>query len=71
MGKPVIWGEMTVEEIGKYITADSLAYNSLEGLRSTVHPDENDYCCACFDAKYPVEFPWKDYSQLILFGKNL
>ena len=60
----------SVEEINRYITSDSLAYISLDGLKSTVYPDENNYCCACFDSHYPVEFPWKDYSQLILFEKN-
>jgi amidophosphoribosyltransferase len=66
----LIGSSHSVKEIGKYITADSVAYLSLEGLKSTVHPDQENYCCACFNGEYPVEFPWKDYSQLILFGKN-
>ncbi|MCI4625994.1 MAG: amidophosphoribosyltransferase [Candidatus Magnetoovum sp. WYHC-5] len=43
------------DEIRKYITADSLAYLSLEGLRSTL-PNPDDFCYACFDGVYPIEF---------------
>jgi len=61
----------SVEEINQYITSDTLTYLSLEGLKSTVYPDQDNYCCACFEGNYPIEFEWKDYSQLILFGKNI
>ncbi|MGA1862929.1 amidophosphoribosyltransferase [Deferribacter thermophilus] len=42
----------TVEEIRKYITADSLAYLSLEGLHECVKPYK--FCDACFSGKYPT-----------------
>ncbi len=55
----------SVEEIRKYITADSLAYLSLEGLKSIV-PNPDDYCTACFDNKYPISFPGEHMQQMEL-----
>lgn len=51
-----------VEEIRKYITADSLHYLSIEGLRSCV-PNADDFCYACFDGKYPIEFQKPDLNS--------
>ena len=53
------------EEIKKYITADSLSYLSLEGLKKMV-PDPADYCTACFDNTYPIMFPKESMEQLEL-----
>ncbi|GAB4388740.1 MAG: amidophosphoribosyltransferase [Thermodesulfovibrionales bacterium] len=55
----------SVDEIKKYITADSLAYLSLEGLRNIV-PDSGDYCTACFDNRYPIHFPGEHMQQMEL-----
>jgi len=49
----------SLEEIKKYITCDTLGYLSMEGLRHVVGGEENPYCYACFDGRYPVEFPIK------------
>jgi amidophosphoribosyltransferase len=43
----------TVEEINKYVTSDSLAYLSHEGMMAAVGGDGR-YCSACFTGKYPV-----------------
>ncbi len=51
------------EEIKKYITADSLAYLSLGGLRKIV-PNPENYCTACFDNNYPIMFPKESLEQL-------
>ncbi|MBE0425060.1 MAG: amidophosphoribosyltransferase [Nitrospirae bacterium] len=51
------------EEIRKYITADSLAYLSLEGLKNIV-PNSHDYCTACFDCNYPISFPGEHLKQM-------
>ena len=63
-----------VEEIRRYITADSLGYLSLEGLRGAVRPDlEKDtvsFCEACFSGDYPVAFP-RDDAQLSLWTQRL
>ncbi len=54
-----------VDEIRKYITADSLAYLSLEGLRASV-PNPDDYCYACFTNDYPIPFPSEQTEQMEL-----
>jgi len=43
-----------IEEIKKYIGADSLAYLSLEGLIKSTGLAKSDLCTACFDGDYPV-----------------
>lgn len=55
-----------VEEIRKYLTADTLGYISLEGLNKVV-PQRMNYCAACFDGCYPVPFPDEKVPQLGLF----
>src|SRR3954465_8182657 len=43
----------SVEEIARYVTADSLGYLSLEGLANSVgDPEVKTFCTACFDGKY-------------------
>lgn len=46
----------TIEQIKKFIRADSLAYLSLEGLIKTVGGKKDKFCMACFDGDYPVDF---------------
>jgi len=55
-----------VEEIRKYVTADSLAYLGLEGLKKLVSESEN-YCSACFDNIYPINFPGEHLEQMEFF----
>ena len=46
----------TVDEIRKYLNADSLHYLSPEGMvKATKLPREN-FCMACWDGKYPVAY---------------
>jgi amidophosphoribosyltransferase len=59
----------SIEEIRKYITADSLGYISMEGIQKIV-PQRMDYCAACFDGEYPVPFPGEKMLQLGLFDKE-
>ncbi|MGH7780224.1 MAG: amidophosphoribosyltransferase [Candidatus Binataceae bacterium] len=48
----------SVEEIRRWIGADSLGYLSWEGLYSFVgNGNREGYCDACFTGKYPVEIP--------------
>ena len=43
----------TVEEIARYVTADTLGYISLEGLGAAVGDREREtFCTACFTGKY-------------------
>ena len=41
----------TLDEVRKYVRADSLHFLSLEGLAKSVGSNEG-YCQACFDGKY-------------------
>lgn len=59
----------SIEEIRKYITADSLGYISMDGLQKVV-PQRMNYCAACFDGGYPVPFPGEMKLQLGLFDKE-
>ncbi len=58
----------TLEEIQKYIGADSLGYLSLEGLLSAVGTRRSSYCTSCYTGQYPVAFPRNEaaYLQLAL-----
>jgi amidophosphoribosyltransferase len=58
----------TIEEIRKYIGADSLGYLSLEGLLGAVESDRPHYCTSCYTGEYPVAFPKNEaaYLQLAL-----
>ncbi|MEO8076800.1 MAG: amidophosphoribosyltransferase [Acidobacteriota bacterium] len=58
----------TIEEIRKYIGADTLAYLSLEGLRAAVGSGQQSYCTSCYTGVYPVAFPRDEhaYQQLAL-----
>jgi amidophosphoribosyltransferase len=47
----------TLEEIRKYIEADSLRYLSLEGLLEAVNSHREEYCTSCYTGKYPLPFP--------------
>jgi len=61
----------SVEEIRRYITADSLAYLSWDGLYSFNGESREGFCDACFTGNYPVEIP-RDTTpaQLHLFLAN-
>lgn len=69
--KELISSSHTIDEINRYITADTLGYLSREGLREAVGGGEVSsmrFCDACFTGYYPVKFPrLKADSQLGLF----
>ncbi|MBI2838911.1 MAG: amidophosphoribosyltransferase [Acidobacteria bacterium] len=67
--KDLIASSHTVEEIRRFLDADSLGYLSLEGLMRAVGHDDR-YCTACYTLKYPVEFPQEQLAQLKLFQKE-
>jgi len=56
----------TIEEIGRYVTCDSIAYLSHEGMMAAIGADQNGagYCSACFTGKYPVSLGTPDLVQL-------
>jgi amidophosphoribosyltransferase len=61
----------SIEEITRYITADTLGYLSPEGMRKAAGVEDGSaghFCDACFTGNYPVKFPrLKSDSQLGLF----
>jgi len=46
-----------VEEIARYVTADSVGYLSLEGLYAALGESREGYCDACFSGEYLLQFP--------------
>jgi amidophosphoribosyltransferase len=58
----------SVDEIRRYIGADSLGYLSLDGLKGSVGSSRGSYCTSCYTGEYPVAFPQNEaaYLQLAL-----
>jgi amidophosphoribosyltransferase len=58
----------TLDEIRKYLDADSVAYLSLDGLTGAVPEGRTRYCTSCYTGTYPVAFPRDEaaYLQLAL-----
>ena len=57
--RELIASSHSVDEIARYVTADSLAYLSLDGMlarRERPEGDPNDYCHACFSGEYAIPF---------------
>ncbi len=46
----------SLEEIRKYLNADSLCYLSQEGMVKATGLPANQFCMACYDGRYPVAF---------------
>src|SRR5436305_483381 len=44
----------TVEQIRKYVEADSLAYLSLPGLQDSIKDSDGQFCYACYTGEYPT-----------------
>lgn len=51
----LIAANQSVEDIRKFIGADTLAYLSVEGMMASITGSEKGYCAACFDGKYPTQ----------------
>jgi amidophosphoribosyltransferase len=62
----------TIEEIGRYVTCDSIAYLSHDGMMAAIGADATGaagaagtgYCSACFTGTYPVALGTPDLVQL-------
>ncbi|HUT02532.1 MAG TPA: amidophosphoribosyltransferase [bacterium] len=63
----LIANQYSVEEIRKFIGADTLSYLSMKGLLSVLGKDARGYCTACFSGKYPVAHRASKTSQFDLF----
>ena len=58
----------TIEEIRRFIEADSLAYLSMKGLQRAVSDTRDEYCYACYTGNYPTDFV--NIEQLVRAGKK-
>jgi amidophosphoribosyltransferase len=62
--KELIAANNSVEEIRRYIEADSLAYLSLDGLKKACDGGErNHFCVACYTGAYPTQ--WVDVEDIL------
>jgi amidophosphoribosyltransferase len=69
--KELISASHTIDEIRKYITADSLGYLSHAGLMQAVGTETPFYCTACFSGDYAIKFPHMGIDpQMELFEKE-
>lgn len=57
---------LSVDEIGKSLGADSLAYISIDGMIEATTIAKPNLCRACFDGEYPMDLPDPE-----LLGKHL
>jgi len=53
--RELIAANNTVDEIRRFIEADSVGYLSLAGLRESVADHNLDYCYACYTGDYPTD----------------
>ena len=65
--KELIGASHNVEEIRRYLSADSLGYLSLDGMLKATGTDPNQYCHACFTGNYRVGVAPEVSPQLRLF----
>jgi amidophosphoribosyltransferase len=62
--RDLIAANHSVEEIRRFIEADSLAYLSLDGLLHSVQDQEKTgYCTACYTGNYPTQ--WVDVEEIL------
>jgi len=65
--KELIGASHDVEEIRRYLAADTLGYLSLDGMLKATGTDPNQYCHACFTGNYRVGVTPEASPQLRLF----
>ncbi len=68
--RDLIAANNSVEEIRRYIEADSLAYLSLDGLLACVADEKKTgYCTACYTGQYPTQ--WVDVEDILSAAVSL
>jgi len=58
--RELIAANSTVEEIRRFVEADSLGYLSMDALRQAVADERGEYCYACYTGVYPTELAHLD-----------
>jgi amidophosphoribosyltransferase len=74
--RELIASSHSVDEIARYVTADSLAYLSLDGMLDAVtetgdktrDPDRTHHCHACFSGQYSIPFTASTKRHMRLTG---
>jgi amidophosphoribosyltransferase len=72
----LIAAQMSVEEIRKFIDADTLGYLSLEGMMAATGIPANEACVACWNERYPTritedaETCWSREHEAVTFGEG-
>jgi amidophosphoribosyltransferase len=72
----LIAAQMSVEEIRKFIDADSLGYLSLEGMMTATGIPASEACVACWNERYPTritedaETCWSREHEAVTFGEG-
>ncbi len=62
--RELIAANQSIEEVRKFIEADSLSYLSLDGLKKCCGDGgENSYCTACYTGVYPTQ--WVDVEEIL------
>jgi amidophosphoribosyltransferase len=61
----------TLDEIRRYLDAETLSYLSLEGMLDSVGQGRQSYCTSCYTGQYPVAFPKNEAAYLQLTLKPL
>ena len=64
----LIAANSTIEEIRKFIEADSLAYLSMGSLQKSVADVKDEFCYACYTGDYPSDFV--NIEHLVRAGKK-
>jgi amidophosphoribosyltransferase len=59
-----------VEEIRRFVGADTLGYLSLEGTLRALAAGPDEFCTACWTSIHPVPLPRAEAGQLKLFEKS-
>ena len=66
--RELIAANNTVEEIRRFVEADTLGYLSLSGLSEAVRDENQDFCYACYTGNYPTHLV--NIEQLMLEKEN-
>ena len=67
--KELIAANSSVEEIRRFVEADSLAYLSLQSLEKAVQDTRGEYCYSCYTGNYPTEIV--SVEQLMRAGRKV
>jgi amidophosphoribosyltransferase len=62
----LVASDLSVEQVGEFIGADSLAYLSIDSMIAATGADKEGFCRACFDGEYPIPIPERTPTKLLL-----